>query len=212
MGGWGVWTKAARSAACAHLPHCIPCAGEANAIACAAADLAVPPIICDACNGNPICKTLDATAEVYNELNALLLEIGAQVVGPLVEAAKKNLLDLYAGPYANEFLLQYRAQQEERVELHPAFIVNAAFLKEDLAFDAERSVATWESRPVQWNSSTGHIGPERACRAGLTDFVLASTPELIADVYSRAFRGPEDCFIPLSDTSAAILVTMTNLL
>lgn len=441
-GGGSVWSSVARAAVCTHLPHCVACAGKATMIACSSADSAVAPFVCDACNGNPICKTLDATERVYNELNALLAQIAAQVIDPLVDAATKRILELYAGPYVNEFLQQYQALQEKKFEAKPAWFVNMAFLAEDLSvdprhlermlrnatgiagltldnagsvlaateravgvtaepgsaalsgilmvdsgityaqiweglietfyrimkdssfdavkdfqsadyawldgfrfrdpggdygtrlakfsklmsslnlfmgirgptaralalelqlsstnqddsfeyvnesrfyvthnateliklsflsqdavaivteglpvgngpafrsricretphllcdtiqslddpnhygysmapgselfawggnIDAERSVATWESRPVQWNALTGRIGPARQCSAGVTDFLLASTPELVTNVYSRIFRGPEDCFVPLSDTSAAILTVVTGL-
>lgn len=131
-GSW--WEKAKCVAARALNPHCLLCdvgAAEPVVDAVCASHVAAAAPVCHVCSENPVCRSLNQVRQADEQFALFTKKVILEVIDPLVERVKDDLLQYYAGPYAKEMYDLYQVFEKRRSNSGPAWFVNLAFLRED---------------------------------------------------------------------------------
>jgi hypothetical protein len=127
--------------ACSANPVCWGCESNAfewvtDLVCKASVDAAVP--VCQLCTKDgpaSVCLAIQAGRDLAKALDDLVAKALQPVVDAIKDEVKRRLLEAYAGPYAYAFVDAFREMERSWKSATPAWIVNIAFLADDLRAD-----------------------------------------------------------------------------
>lgn len=127
-----------RRLACYAMPWCFACQShwldEVIDAGCASTVDAATGV-CALCTKNAICKTVELSRSAILAVPEAIDKALQPLVDAVKDEVKRRIIEAYAGPYVEDFIAAFHELERSWRAGTPAWIVNVAFLREDLRAD-----------------------------------------------------------------------------
>lgn len=90
---------------------------------------------CAVCRPNPVCQSVARLFDAQKQIQLFTDKVIMGVLNPLITEMRNDLVEYYAGEYADEMYDLYNLFEAKKDNSTPAWFVNLAFLREDLQRD-----------------------------------------------------------------------------